>query len=185
MPFLTPDQIQNIGFKSIGNNVLISDKASFYNAKNISIGNNVRIDDFCILSAGVGGITLKNYIHIACYTSLIGKSNITMDDFSVLSSKVAVYSSTDDFSGEYMISPMCRSEDSKVKIVPIYIGKHTVVGTGSVILPGATINEGVALGAMTLLKTDTKEFSIYVGNPARYLRQRSNRCKLLAETYES
>lgn len=184
MPFLNDEQIKNLGFRSFGTNVLISDKASIYNAKNISIGNNVRIDDFCILSAGVGGITLNNYIHIACYTSLIGKSNITMDDFSVLSSKVAVYSSTDDFSGEYMISPMCKSEDSRVKSAPVYIGKHTVVGTGSVILPGATVNEGVALGAMTLLKTKTKEFSIYVGNPARYLRQRNDRCKLLAEAYE-
>ena len=184
MSFLNDEQLKNLGLRSYGTNVLISDKASFYNVKNISIGNNVRIDDFCILSAGVGGITLKNYIHIACYTSLIGRLNIMMDDFSVLSSKVAVYSSTDDFSGEYMISPMCKSEDSRVKSVPIYIGKHTVVGTGSVILPGACIREGVALGAMTLLKTDTKEYSIYVGNPARYLRQRHDRCKKLAETYE-
>ena len=90
----------------------------------------------------------------------------------------------DDFSGEYMISPMCKPEDSRVKSVPIYIGKHTVVGTGSVILPGACIREGVALGAMTLLKTDTKEYSIYVGNPAKYLRQRHDRCKQLAESYE-
>ena len=184
MPFLNDEQLKNLGLRSYGTNVLISDKASFYNAKNISIGNNVRIDDFCILSAGVGGITLKNYIHIACYTSLIGRLNIMMDDFSVLSSKVAVYSSTDDFSGEYMISPMCKSEDSRVKSVPIYIGKHTVVGTGSVILPGACIREGVALGAMTLLKTDTKEYSIYVGNPARYLRQRHDGCKRLSESYE-
>ena len=184
MPFLNDEQLKNLGLRSYGTNVLISDKASFYNVKNISIGNNVRIDDFCILSAGVGGITLKNYIHIACYTSLIGRLNIMMDDFSVLSSKVAVYSSTDDFSGEYMISPMCKPEDSRVKSVPIYIGKHTVVGTGSVILPGACIREGVALGAMTLLKTDTKEYSIYVGNPAKYLRQRHDRCKQLAESYE-
>lgn len=184
MPFLTPDQIKNIGFKSVGNNVFISDKASFYNVKNITIGNNVRIDDFCLLSAGVGGITLKNYIHIACYTSLIGKENITMEDFSVLSSKVSVYSSTDDFSGDYMISPMCKLQDSNVRSEPIYIGKHTVVGTGSVILPGATIRDGVALGAMTLLKDDTEEFSIYVGNPARYLRERNDACQLLAEKYE-
>lgn len=184
MSFLNDEQLKDLGLKSYGKNVIISDKASLYNAKNISIGNNVRIDDFCILSAGNGGITLKNNIHIACYTSLIGKSNITMDDFSVLSSKVSVYSSTDDFSGDYMISPMCLSKDSNVQSKPIYIGKHTVVGTGSVILPGACIREGVALGAMTLLKTDTKEFSIYVGNPARYLRQRHDGCKRLAETYE-
>ena len=73
MSFLNDEQLKNLGLRSYGTNVLISDKASIYNAKNIIIGNNVRIDDFCILSAGVGGMTLKNYIHIACYTSLIGK----------------------------------------------------------------------------------------------------------------
>jgi acetyltransferase-like isoleucine patch superfamily enzyme len=184
MPFLNDEQLKNLGLRSYGTNVLISDKASIYNAKNIIIGNNVRIDDFCILSAGVGNITIGSYVHIACYTSLIGKGSIIMEDFSVLSSKVAVYSSTDDFSGEFMVSPMCDSNHSKVKSKTVYIGKHTVVGTGSVILPGACIREGVALGAMTLLKTDTKEYSIYVGNPARYLRQRHDGCKRLSESYE-
>ena len=57
MSFLNDEQLKDLGLKSYGKNVIISDKASLYNAKNISIGNNVRIDDFCILSAGDGGIT--------------------------------------------------------------------------------------------------------------------------------
>ena len=60
MSFLNDEQLKDLGLKSYGKNVIISDKASLYNAKNISIGNNVRIDDFCILSAGDGGITLKS-----------------------------------------------------------------------------------------------------------------------------
>lgn len=44
--FLTEKEIKILNFKSIGKNVLISDKASIYGAENMSIGNNVRIDDF-------------------------------------------------------------------------------------------------------------------------------------------
>jgi galactoside O-acetyltransferase len=184
MAFLTEQQLQSLGLNSYGKNVLISDKASIYNAKNISIGNNVRIDDFCILSAGDGGINIGNRVHIACYTSLIGKANIFIGDFSVLSSRVSVYSSTDDFSGEYMISPMVDSKHTNVTSIPVFIDKYVVVGCGSVLLPGAQLAEGCALGSMTLLKEDTWPYKIYVGSPARYLKDRLTQCAELAKQYE-
>ena len=60
MSFLSKKELNDLGFKSLGENVLISDKCSIYNAKNISIGDNTRIDDFAILSAGDGGIEIGN-----------------------------------------------------------------------------------------------------------------------------
>jgi len=57
-------ELSQIGFKSLGDNVLISKKTSFYGISRICIGNNVRIDDFCVLSAGIGGIFIGNYVHI-------------------------------------------------------------------------------------------------------------------------
>ena len=54
MGFYSREQLEKIGFKSLGENVLISDKTSIYSPENISIGNNVRIDDFSVLSAGGG-----------------------------------------------------------------------------------------------------------------------------------
>jgi len=46
MAFLKREEIERLGFAKVGENVLISDKATFYNSANIVIGNNVRIDDF-------------------------------------------------------------------------------------------------------------------------------------------
>ena len=43
MAYLDEIQLKEMGFKSVGENVKISDKASFYGCDNISIGNNVRI----------------------------------------------------------------------------------------------------------------------------------------------
>ena len=85
MAFLTEDQIKAMGFLRVGKNCLLSDKASYYNCKNIKIGNNVRIDDFCVLSAGIGGIEIGNYIHIAVYSSLIGAGKIVLNDFCNIS----------------------------------------------------------------------------------------------------
>lgn len=70
MTMLDRASVESMGFASVGRNVVISDKVSFYNCANISIGNNVRIDDFCVLSAGEGGIVIGNNVHIAVYSSL-------------------------------------------------------------------------------------------------------------------
>ena len=48
--FLSQDELEKVGFGSIGDEVYISRHCSIYSAKNIHIGNHVRIDDFCILS---------------------------------------------------------------------------------------------------------------------------------------
>lgn len=74
MGFLSRDKVEAMGFARVGKNVKISDKASFYNPSNISIGDNTRIDDFCILSAGQGGIQVGSYIHIGCYSSFLGNA---------------------------------------------------------------------------------------------------------------
>ena len=90
--FYSQNDLEKIGFKSLGENVLISDKASIYGAENIEIGSNVRIDDFCIISAGAGGIKIGNYIHIACYAHLIGSGEIVLEDHSQVSAKVSIFS---------------------------------------------------------------------------------------------
>jgi len=81
MAWLTDREITAMGFACVGTNVLLSNKASYYNCQNIRLGNHVRIDDFCVLSAGIGGIEIGNYVHVAVYTSIIGAGEITIDDF--------------------------------------------------------------------------------------------------------
>ena len=87
--FYSDDELQQIGFKSIGKNVKISRKASIYSPQNISIGDNVRIDDFCILS---GNITLGSHIHISAYVALYGAMGIVMENYSGISPKSVIYS---------------------------------------------------------------------------------------------
>jgi galactoside O-acetyltransferase len=173
--FLTNEELKKIGFKKLGDNVFISDKCSIYNAKNIEIGSNVRIDDFTILSAGEGGIKIGDHIHIACYTSLIGKGEIIVDDFSQISSRVTILSSSDDFSGEFLVGPCISQKFTNVKSKKIHLMKHSVIGTGSTILPGAMIHEGGALGAMSLLKGVIEPFTIYVGLPAKQIKNRDTK----------
>jgi galactoside O-acetyltransferase len=167
------EELSILGFRSVGDNVLISRKASFYGKSRISIGNNVRIDDFCVLSAGEGGINIGNFVHLAIFSSLQGEGKITLEDFSGISSKVSVYSSNDDYSGEYMTNPTVPSKYTGVTLAAVTICRHVIVGSGSVILPGVTIKEGAVIGALSLVNRDCQEFYIYKGNPAKKIVKRS------------
>ena len=164
--------IDEMGFASVGENVQISDRASFYNTAKISLGNNVRIDDFCVLSAGIGGILIGDHVHIAVYASLIGAGKITLSDFCNISSRVSIYSSNDDYSGTTMTNPTMPSQYTGVTHANVFIGKHVIVGSGSVILPGITLAEGVAVGALSLVTKSCEAFGIYAGNPAKRLKER-------------
>jgi dTDP-4-amino-4,6-dideoxy-D-glucose acyltransferase len=171
--FYSIEELNTIGFKSIGKNSLISKKASFYGISRISIGNNVRIDDFCVLSAGDGGIEIGNYVHIAIYSSLQGEGKIILHDFVGISSKVSVYSSNDDYFGEFMSNPTIPLMYRGVTNADVILCKHVLIGSGSVLLPGITLNTGVVIGALSLVNENCDEFYIYKGNPAKKLVKRS------------
>lgn len=172
MGMLTRKEIRELGFAHVGVDCQLSDKASYYNCSNIRIGNNVRIDDFCVLSAGDGGIEIGNYIHIAVYSLLIGAGKITMSDFSGLSSRVSVYSSNDDYSGAAMTNPMVPHEFTNVTHADVNIGRHAIIGSGSIVLPGTTIEDGVAIGALSLAPKRCRAFGIYSGVPAKKIKDR-------------
>jgi galactoside O-acetyltransferase len=168
--FYSQNELTELKFKSVGRNVLISRFARFYGAEDMEIGNHVRIDDFCILS---GIIKLGNYIHISAYSALYGKYGIEMYDYSGLSPRCTVFSATDDFSGNYMIGPMLNTRYTNVTGSKITIGKFTQVGCNCVILPGVTIGEGVAIGAMSLINSSLDSWKVYAGIPAKFLKERS------------
>jgi galactoside O-acetyltransferase len=172
--FYTKEELKLIGFKSIGKNVLISNKCSIYNPQNISIGNNVRIDDFCVISAGEGGIKIGDYVHIAVFCSLIGNGKITFDDFSGLSSRVSIYSSTDDYSGDFLTNPTVSKEYTNVISGNVRLGKHVIVGAGSVILPNVNIDDYSSVGALSLVTKDVEKSKIVVGIPSKVIKNRKN-----------
>lgn len=169
----TSEELQSFGFLHIGHNVKISRKVSIYGAHLMSFGNNVRIDDYCVLS---GKITIGNYVHIAVFCCVFGGSEgVVFEDFSGLSSRCAVYATTDDYSGEYMTNPTVPSEFTNIITGKVIIGRHVDIGTGSTVLPGVEIGEGCAFGAMTLITKSTKPWGFYMGYQCMRIKERSQR----------
>lgn len=181
--YYSDDELELIGFKEIGKNCKISRLSSYYNVKNISISNNTRIDDFCVISAGEEGIYIGNYVHISTHVSICGKSKITIGDFSCVSFKSTIISSCDDFSGDYMANPTISEKYTNVLHSPIYIDTHVIIGAYVFIMPNVNICENVSIGAYSFVKKSIINQGIYCGNPLRYLKSKSEKCMLLSTEY--
>ena len=172
MSWLTNKELLEMGFGSLGKNLLLSSKGSYYNTKNIYLGDNVRIDDFCIISAGEGGIRIGRNVHISAFASVVGQAPIDFEDFSGISNKVAVFSSTDDFV-KGMTNPTIPDRFRRLKHLPVRLGKHAVVGSNSVLLPGSELGEGTSVGALSVVRGKLEPWSVYMGNPVKKIMARS------------
>ena len=181
MAYLVEKQLSEMGFKSLGKDVKISDRASIYNADQIEIGDYSRIDDFCVIS---GKIKIGRNVHIAPYCLVAGgEKGIIFEDFSGLAYQVQVFTQSDDYSGQTMTNPTVPAEFKKEAKRAVFIGRHSIVGAGSIILPGVTLNEGTSIGAMSLVRKSTESWSIYLGNPAKKIKDRKKDLLELERAY--
>ncbi|MEG2612226.1 MAG: acyltransferase [Alistipes sp.] len=167
--FYSVAELKELGLKSCGTNVLISRKISMYSPEKISIGNEVRIDDFCILS---GNITIGSHIHISAYSALYGLHGIELEDYTGLSPRCTLFSAMDDFSGDYLIGPIHPASFTNVTGGPVLIRKFAQIGSGSTIFPGVVVGEGCVVGAMSLVVCSLAEWGVYVGIPVRRIKER-------------
>lgn len=183
MPYLNERKLRRLGFKHLGEDVRISERASIYDPELISIGDHSRIDDFCVVS---GNVTIGSCVHFPVFCNVGGgEPGITIEDFSCLAYGVHVFAQSDDYSGHTLtnstVPDIYKSEIKK----SVCIGRHCIIGACSVIMPGVVLAEGTAVGAMTLVTKSTEPWSIYVGIPARRLRPRSRDLLLLEAKYHA
>jgi acetyltransferase-like isoleucine patch superfamily enzyme len=81
---------------------------------------------------------------------------------------VTVYTASDDYLGDSLTNPTVPEEyRGSVQRGPVRLGKHSIIGAGAVILPGASIGEGTAVGALSLVVAPLKPWIIASGSPAR------------------
>ncbi|MGD0276015.1 MAG: acyltransferase [Syntrophales bacterium] len=167
--YYTDEDIRQIGLKKCGKNVKISRKSCLYGPEHMIIGDNSRIDDFCILS---GSISLGAYVHIAAFCGLWGHEGIVMEDFAGLSANVLIYSSSDDYSGAFLTNPTVPREYMQTYGGRVILRRHVIIGAGTVILPRVTIGEGAAVGAMSMVSKSLEPWWIYAGVPVKRIKKR-------------
>ena len=176
-------ELKKLGFKNLGNNIFLSKKASIYGIEQISIGSNVRIDDFTILS---GNIQIGSFVHIGAYSQIVGaESGVIIKDFVSISSGVKIYASSDDYSGNSLTNPLIPTQYKNITQEQITLCKHSIIGSNSVLLPNSKgLAFGVSVGALSLVMRPTKPFGIYFGIPAKEIAKRSKDILKLEEDFK-
>lgn len=183
MAYYSKKELATFGFKSLGESVKISDKASFYNPDQIEIGDNSRIDDFCVIS---GRVVIGSHNHITPMCLVAGgRPGVILSDFCTLAYGVMVFAQTDDYSGATMVNSMIPRKYKKEIMAQVIIGRQTIFGAGSIVMPGVEVGEGCSFGAMSLVNKSTSPWGIYLGQPARRINERKKTLLELEQEFVS
>jgi acetyltransferase-like isoleucine patch superfamily enzyme len=181
MAFISTRKLRQMGFAHLGRDIKVSTRAAIYEPEKISIGDFSRIDDFCVVS---GKVTIGRNVHVSVFANLAGSAaGIEIGDFVAISYATQVFAQSDDYTGEALTGSTVPDRFTKPFKAPVVIGRHAIVGAGSIIFPGVTVAEGCAVGAHSTVMSSTKPWGIYVGTPARFLRARKQDLLILEQEY--
>lgn len=181
MSFLSREALEATGV-TVGRDVLVSTDARLFGNERIRIRDNVRIDAFCMISAGGSGhVTIGNHVHIASGARMFGDGGIDVEEFCTISAGTTLYSASDDYTGRHLIGPTIPDEYLDVDRRPIRLETLSAIGAHSVVLPGVTLGEGSVLGTMSLARSSLRPWTIYAGVPCVALRDRERDAIKLSE----
>lgn len=159
--------------KSLGKSSIIDVGVYLIGPKNISIGSFTWLDTGVKLEATLGEIQIGSRCHVGSYAVLGSREPIIVSDFVGIASGVHIYSNSETpKAGLHMSGPMVPETMKAFHSKKIHIGKDAVVGTNSVLLPGASLGEGAILGALSLLNKPIPEWEIWLGIPAKKIKSR-------------
>jgi acetyltransferase-like isoleucine patch superfamily enzyme len=177
--WLSLRKLRSLGVKLLGTDIYVSKDCRIYNPANVTLHNNVRIDDFTILSAR-GPIEIFNYVHIASHCLLSSATRINCHNFSAIASGSKLFGSSDDYGGDFLTNPTIPKEFGNVKSGDIILQDHVLLGSNTIVLPGITFGEGTSVGAMSLISRNTEPWGVYAGVPGKRIKERKQGCLALA-----
>lgn len=118
--------------------------SKFFNPHNMYIGDDVFINQQCILAADEK-ITIGNKVQIGFRVMLI--------------------------TSNYEAQIHHKTKLRKKYFEPITIKDYAWIGSGAIILPGITIGEGSVVGAGAIVTRDVPDYTVVGGIPARVIKK--------------
>ena len=165
--FYNNKTLNKIGFKKIGKNVKISKSCLIIGLKNISLGNNIRIDSFTSIIADKGYLNLGSNIHIGGHGHILCSGGVTIKSGCTFSQGVRIYSQSDDYSGTKPTGIFVKNKYKNYKRGKIIIGSNSIIGSGSIVLPNVQISKNSSIGALSLVNKNILLPGTYSGIPVK------------------
>jgi acetyltransferase-like isoleucine patch superfamily enzyme len=164
--YFTKKELIKIGFVKVGKNNQISKKVSFINIINGTLGDNVRIDDYCVIK---GRVQIGSFIHIANFCLISGseKNVVVFKDRVAISNNVSVLTSSDHFvKGIINIASDLPNKILKIRNLNLIMGnillkEGCLIGAYSLILPNTVVGISTSIGAYSILFKEIDDFIYY------------------------
>ena len=161
MAFLTAAELESLRFAHLGRDVCIDSSVQIFGSERISIGDNVRIDAFSILSAGQFSIEFAGHSHIGAGTYLFANGGeIRFEIFSGTSPGCKLFTATDDFAEGLIRGPNLPLTFRSLKCGPIHFRENAGIGANCVVLPGCTLGVNATAGAGTVITGNLPDHSL-------------------------
>lgn len=165
------DPDNSYGMKlGIGAQVFDPEKSVFLCPERLVVGDYSRIDGMVKLECA-GGVELGRYVHIGSFVHVLGGGTLIVGDGVAITSHAVVVTGSNDESGYYMSS--VADPDSYVVVRrTTRIDEGAFVGSGATILPGVHIGAFSIVGAGAVVTRDIPAGQVWMGVPARKIRDR-------------
>ena len=174
--------LKNLGVKVVGANVRVAKNSTLVGLSNIEFGSNVRIDSYTVVIASRGAMRIGSNVHIEPHVSVVAHYDVHIGDYCTLSHGVRFFTASADYSGKSLTNAFPSPEFQNPLEGGIVMHTHSIIGGNSVVMPGVTIGEGSAIGALSFVRHNLDGWHIYAGNPLRVLAQREKTVKKIFPT---
>ncbi len=152
--------------------------------ENVQVGENVVVD----LTSSINNINLGNGVRVAKRCSLFGspKHILKIGDYSYIGMNSLIEGFNEDVTiGTHVsiapnvsiISGSGPNASAKMQLVmpivrkAVFIGDHTWIGAGAVIMPGVTLGDYCVVAVNSVVNNSFPSFSIIGGAPAKVIRE--------------
>lgn len=170
-----PAMIRQFYYKLTGKNVAIGDSARIHalaclstkGGGKITIGKRCRIHRGVILATYGGDIIIGDDVSLNPYTIVYGHGGVRIGDHCRIAAHTVIIPSDHNFERKDQTIGQQGSTQKGIEI-----GKDVWIAAGVKVLDGTHIKDGCVIGANAVVKGETENHGVYVGIPAKKVKER-------------
>ncbi len=144
-------------------NIVIGDYVTINSSENVNPTSGVNHTH--LRAEGKGKIEIGNHVGIS-HVTITAFFSVKIEDNVLIGSGVKIWDT--DF---HPIEYDGRMKSESVKVAPVLIKEGAFIGACSIILKGVTVGKHSVVGAGSVVTKDIPDNEVWAGNPAKFIRK--------------